>query len=148
MTQPAHSPADTGTSRDRRRGCFGGPQRRFAQLEDHCVLAMAFPCHQAQLPPLISPQLTKKLETNMTGSGRKHPLAAITAAYPDWRFWRTSSGELAARKGGTPPPRPHARGAKTAAEPANPPCRTSELAATDSHERVARKTSNAITQRG
>ena len=37
-------------------------------------------------------------------------LAAIKTTYPGWRAWRTSSGDLAARKGGTAPPGPHARG--------------------------------------
>jgi IclR helix-turn-helix domain len=61
-----------------------------------------------------SPQSAKKLETNVTRPGDKHTLATITAAYPDWRFWCTPSGDLAARKGGTQPTGPQARGATPA----------------------------------
>jgi IclR helix-turn-helix domain len=37
-------------------------------------------------------------------------LAAIGAVFPGWRAWRTRDGDLAAREGGSPPARAHARG--------------------------------------
>jgi len=66
---------------------------------------------------------------------------AIDAAYPGWRAWRTRDGDLAARKGGSPPTGAHARGgslaeltrAIEAAITAGPPpvLRPSERAALD-----------------
>jgi DNA-binding transcriptional ArsR family regulator len=43
-------------------------------------------------------------------SADRDMLATVETAYPGWRAWRTSSGALAARKGGIAPPGPHARG--------------------------------------
>src|SRR6266702_2489369 len=37
-------------------------------------------------------------------------VGAIRATFPGWRTWRTRDGDLAARKGGCPPPGAHARG--------------------------------------
>ncbi len=37
-------------------------------------------------------------------------LAGVGTTCPGWRAWRTRDGALAARKGGSPPAGPHARG--------------------------------------
>ena len=43
--------------------------------------------------------------------GNRALAATVHAAFPGWRAWSTSDGNLAARQGGAPPPGTHAHGA-------------------------------------